>query len=147
HFSKKMPPKPKKSQKKVTEVVSSTVAGTSGTSGTTAKDKGVEIFENAPPLRTELSSGSSSTPSKIWVKYGDSRPVRLTFDGEIVDDLIRVIKKELPNELADVDVNRITLRRHGEEKDLDPGLVVDQSFENNLSTPLQVTVEASTVTF
>ncbi|CAG8526215.1 5747_t:CDS:2 [Acaulospora colombiana] len=136
-----MPPKPKKPRKKkVAEVVSPTVAGTSGTSGTTAKDKGVEIFENAPPLRTELSSGSSSTPSKIWVKYGDSRPVRLTFDGEIVDDLIRVIKKELPNELADVDVNRITLRRHGEEEDLRPGLPVDKSFENNDDTPLQVIV-------
>ena len=83
---------------------------------------------------------SSSTPSKIWIKYGDSRPVRLTFDGEIVDDLIRAIKKELPNQLDSIDVNQINLRRHGEEADLDPELAVDQSFENNSNIPLQVIV-------
>ncbi|CAG8580291.1 1130_t:CDS:2, partial [Acaulospora colombiana] len=146
-----MPPKPKKPQKKkVTENVSSTVAGTSGTSGTTgttAKGKNVEIFENAPPLRTELSSDfgginldSPSTLYKIWIKYGDGRPVRLTFGGEIVDDLIEAIKKKLSPKLNDVVVDDITLRRHGEKEDLDSGLAMDQSFENNSSTPLQVIV-------
>ncbi|CAG8503640.1 3290_t:CDS:2 [Acaulospora colombiana] len=121
------------------EDVSPIVAGTSGTSGTTAKYKGVEIFENAPLLRTELSSGSSSAPSKIWVKHGDSRPSKVVFDGGDVDDLIRAIKKELSNKLSDIDAD-ITLRRHGEKEDLRHGLPVDKSFENNDDTPLQVIV-------
>jgi len=41
-----------------------------------------------------------------------------------------------------VAIDDITLRRHGEEEDLRPGLPVDKSFENNDDTPLQVIVNA-----
>ncbi len=40
----------------------------------------------------------------IILQYGDSRSFRLTFDKEIVDNLIKVIKKELPNQLSNIDV-------------------------------------------
>ncbi|CAG8682834.1 7025_t:CDS:2, partial [Acaulospora colombiana] len=76
---------------------------TSGTSGTTTQSRGVEISENSPPLRTELSSGSSSVPSKIWAKYADNQPVKIAFDGEDVHDLKKAIMKELPNQLGGID--------------------------------------------
>ncbi|CAG8674672.1 6061_t:CDS:2, partial [Paraglomus brasilianum] len=99
----------------------------------------------APPLQTELSSAmedvrlSSASPRRIWVKYGDSQPVSLVFDGDIVDDLKKAVKKELSNKLGEVDVDEIILRRHGEEEDLDPELAVDDSFKNSSKTPLLVT--------
>jgi hypothetical protein len=76
------------------------------------------------------------------VKYGDSRPVKVVFDGGDVDDLIRAIKKELSPRLENVAVNEITLRRHGEEGDLRPGLLVDESFRNDDESPLQIIVNA-----
>ncbi|RHZ61359.1 hypothetical protein Glove_348g40 [Diversispora epigaea] len=130
--------------KKTKRNVPPTIASTSGTSSTSTGAEIIENVENVPLLRKEqsISSGLGNLQigqsSKIWIKYGDSRPVRLAFDGEIVDDLIRAIKKELSPDLDDVALNRITLRRHGEKEDLDPGLAVDQSFKNNTSTPLQV---------
>ncbi|CAG8672097.1 8764_t:CDS:2, partial [Paraglomus brasilianum] len=100
----------------------------------------------APPLRTELSSAmedvrlSPPSPKRIWVKYGDGQPARIDFEGGEVYDLIKAIKKELSNKLGDVDVDEITLRRHGEEEeDLDPELAVDDSFKNSSKTPLLVT--------
>ena len=65
---------------------------------------------------------SSSSPKRIWVKYGDGRPVSLVFDGD------------------DVDLNRITLRRHDEEEDLRADLTVDENFVNSFDTPLQTIV-------
>ncbi|RHZ55990.1 hypothetical protein Glove_407g4 [Diversispora epigaea] len=109
----------------------------------------MENAESVPLLQKEqsISSGFENPqlghPSKIWIKYGDSRPVRLAFDGEIVDELKKEIKKELSPDLDDVAVNRITLRRHGEEEDLRPGLPVDESFKNDDESPLQVIVNAS----
>ena len=85
---------------------------------------------------------SSSSPRRIWVKYGDGQPVKVVFDGDDVPDLKKVIKKELSPELDDVAVSRITLRKHGEEEDLDPELVVDNSFINSSKTPLQLIVNA-----
>ncbi|CAG8470289.1 10453_t:CDS:2 [Acaulospora colombiana] len=96
------------------------------------KSESVERFRNAPPLRTELSSGFSSATPNIWVKYGDSRSSKVVFDGRDVDDLIEVIKKRLSRDLDNVVLNRITLRRHGEEEYLRPGLPVDKGFENDL---------------
>ncbi|CAG8524670.1 11192_t:CDS:2 [Paraglomus occultum] len=95
-----------------------------------------------PPLRTGLSSAmedvrlSSSSPKRIWVKYGDAQPARIDFEGGEVYDLKKAIKKELSNKLGDVDVDEITLRRHGEEEDLRPGLLVDESFKNDDGSPL-----------
>ncbi|CAG8641273.1 3271_t:CDS:2, partial [Paraglomus occultum] len=60
---------------------------------------------------------SCSSPKRIWLKYGDGRPVSLMFDGDIVDDLVEVVKKELPNEL-------------------------DDSFNNSSKTPLKLIVNA-----
>ncbi|RHZ52560.1 hypothetical protein Glove_460g15 [Diversispora epigaea] len=106
---------------------------------------------SVPHLRKELSMSSglenlqlglSSPPTKIWVKYGNNQPVKIVFDGEDVDDLKEAIKKKLSPKLNDVAVDDITLRRHGEEVDLDPDLAVDQSFKNNASTSLQVIVNA-----
>ncbi|CAG8464799.1 6656_t:CDS:2 [Diversispora eburnea] len=126
------------------EDVLPTVASTSCKFGTSTQDRDAEItetVENVPPLQKEQSI-SSGTLSKIWIKYDDSRPTRLIFNGEIVDDLIRAIKKELSPDLDDVAINRITLRRHGEEEDLDSWLKVDGSFENNGKSPLQVIVNS-----
>ena len=85
---------------------------------------------------------SSSSPVRIWVKYGDGQPVSLVFDGDIVDDLKKMIKKELSLSLDDVAVNQIRLRRHGEEEDLRADLTVDENFVNNYDTPLQIIVNA-----
>ena len=86
---------------------------------------------------------SSSSPRRIWVKYGDGRPVRIDFNGDTVDDLKEAIKKELSNSLGNVDADIISLRKHGEEEDLRPGLPVDESFTNDDGSPLQVIVNAS----
>ena len=67
---------------------------------------------------------SSSSPRRIWFKYGDGQPVSLVFDGDDVDDLKKAIKKRLSPDLDDVGLSRITLRKHGEEEDLRPGLPV-----------------------
>ncbi|CAG8620449.1 6711_t:CDS:2, partial [Diversispora eburnea] len=131
-----------------------TIASTSDTSSTSTGAEIIENVESVPHLQKELSIssgfetlqlGPSSPPFKIWIKYGDSRPVRLTFDGEIVDDLIESIKKKLSPDLNDVALNRITLRKHDEETDLRPGLPVDESFKNDDESPLQVIVNAPVI--
>ena len=76
---------------------------------------------------------------RIWVKYGDSQAARIDFKGGEVDDLKEAVKKKLSPRLENVAVDEITLRRHGEEGDLDPGLAVDDSFSNSSKTPLLVT--------
>ncbi|RHZ72500.1 hypothetical protein Glove_242g60 [Diversispora epigaea] len=140
-----------KTRSKKAKKVPSTIASTSGTSGTTTQSKDAKIIEkveNVPLLRKEqsISSGFKNFQLglKIWVKYVDSQPTRISFKGEIVDDLKEAIKKKLPNELGNVDVNRITLRRHSEDVDLRPGLPVDESFKNDDESPLQVIVNAPT---
>ncbi|CAG8540268.1 8865_t:CDS:2, partial [Diversispora eburnea] len=80
--------------------------------------------------------------SKIWIKYGDGQPVKIVFNGEDVDDLKETIKKKLSSKLGDIDIDDIILRRHEDNDDLDPGFVVDKSFENTSNTPLQVIVNA-----
>ncbi|CAG8575198.1 4965_t:CDS:2 [Gigaspora rosea] len=133
-------------RKKSKKDVPSTVAGTSGAS--TQSRNVAEIIENAPSFQEEqsISSGKSKfvTDFKIWVKYGDSQPARILFEGEIVHDLKEVVKKTLVPKLDNMALNRITIRRHGEEDDLRPGLVVDRSFINDDETPLQVIVNAPT---
>jgi len=80
---------------------------------------------------------------RIWIKYGGGQPVKVIFDGDDVDELKEAIKQKLPNELGNVDVNQVNLRKHGEEEDLDPELAVDDSFRNDDESPLQVIVNAS----
>ncbi|CAG8543373.1 5270_t:CDS:2 [Diversispora eburnea] len=133
------------------EDVPPTVANTSGTSGAPTQGRDSEIIENienVPLLNKEqsmssgfesLQIGTSSSPSKIWIKYGDSQPVKIVFDGD-VNDLIEAIKEKLSPDLDDVPLDRITLRRHDEEVNLRADLTVDQSFVNTYDTPLQVIV-------
>ncbi|CAB4398743.1 unnamed protein product [Rhizophagus irregularis] len=71
---------------------------------------------------------------KIWVKYEDNCPIKIVIDKGDVDDLKKVIKKELPS----LDVSRICLRMHGKGVDLDPELEIDESFVNNSKTPIQI---------
>ena len=85
---------------------------------------------------------SSSSPRRIWVKYGDGRPVRIDFNGDTVDDLKEAIKKELSNSLGNVDADIISLRKHGEEEDLRADLTVDENLVNSFDTPLQIIVNA-----
>ncbi|CAG8543822.1 438_t:CDS:2 [Diversispora eburnea] len=104
-----------------------TVASTSGTSGAFTQGRDAEIIENIenfPLLNKEqsissgfesLQIGTSSSLFKIWIKYGDTRPVKIVFDGEDVNDLIEAIKEELSPDLDDVPLNRINLRRHDVE--------------------------------
>ncbi|KAF0555617.1 ras-domain-containing protein [Gigaspora margarita] len=131
-------------RKKAKKDVPSTVAGTSGAS--TQSRNVAEIIENTPGLQKEQSIssgfGNLELDFKIWIKYGDSQPVQVLFKGDIVDDLKEVVKKTLAPELDDVTVDDITIRKHSEEDDLCPGLVVDQSFINDYETPLQVLVNA-----
>ncbi|CAG8836983.1 11820_t:CDS:2, partial [Gigaspora margarita] len=129
--------------------VPSTIAGTSGASTQSRND--TEIIEYTPSLQKEQSIssgfGNLELDFKIWVKYGDSQPVRIRFEGEIVDDLddlINVIKKTLAPDLDDVALNRITIRRHGEEVDLRRDLTVDESIVTTYDTPLQIIVNAPT---
>ncbi|CAG8715721.1 9982_t:CDS:2 [Funneliformis caledonium] len=79
--------------------------------------------DTASPLRTELSSAMVEV-RRIWVKFGDVQPARIDFDGDDVYVLKKAIKKELSPDLDGVAVNRITLRRHGEEEDLRADLTV-----------------------
>jgi len=58
-----------------------------------------------------------------------------------VEDLKEAVKKRLANQLGDVDVNRIILRKHGQNTDLEPYHIVDNSFTNTAKTPLQVIVQ------
>ncbi|CAG8462261.1 9348_t:CDS:2, partial [Gigaspora rosea] len=116
----------------------STVAGTSG--ALTQSRNVAEIIENAPRLQKEKSRSSGKLDFKIWVKHGDSRPTRILFEGEIVHDLKEAVKKKLSPKLDGVAVDDITIRKHCEEDDLRPGLVVDQSFINDYDTPLQIIV-------
>jgi len=81
------------------------------------------------------------SPLKIWVKFRTGRPVKITFDGGDVDDLIKAIKNQHSEKLKDVDTADIILRKHGEEVDLEPDDLVDQSFQNTAKTPLQVIVQ------
>ncbi|CAG8477288.1 2037_t:CDS:2 [Dentiscutata heterogama] len=120
--------------------VPSTVACTSGAS-TQSRDV-TEIVENAPSLQKEQSVSSGKLDLKIWVKYGDSQPTRILFEGEIVDDLKEAAKKKLSPDLDDVALNRITIRRHGEEDDLRADLIVDESIVTTYDTPLQIIVNA-----
>ncbi|RHZ82834.1 hypothetical protein Glove_103g120 [Diversispora epigaea] len=116
------------------------------TSGISSTSTGAEIIENAesiPHLQKELSMSSGKVDLlqvPFCGEYGDSRTVRLTFDGEIVDDLIEAIKKKLS---PDVALNRITLRKPSDNVDLRPGLRVDESFKNDDELPLQVIVKES----
>ena len=71
---------------------------------------------------------------KIWVKYGDGQSIKVVIDKGDVDDLKKAIKKEI----SGLDVSKISLRRHGEEVDLEPDLEIDESFINNSKTPVQV---------
>jgi hypothetical protein len=71
---------------------------------------------------------------KIWVKYEDNCPIKIVIDKGDVDDLKKAIKKELPS----LDVSRISLRKHGEEVDLDPELEINENLVNNLKTPIQI---------
>ncbi|KAF0544897.1 hypothetical protein F8M41_002571 [Gigaspora margarita] len=100
-------------RKKVKKDVPSTAAGTSGAS--TQSSNVTEIAENVPSLQKEQSISSGKLDFKIWVKYGDSEPTQILFEGEIVDDLKRAVKKELSPELDSVTVDDITIRKHGEE--------------------------------
>jgi len=75
---------------------------------------------------------------KIWVQYGDSRAVQVAFSGANVDELTKAIKTTLEPKLNNVDVDEITLRRHGDEADLEPDAAVDSSFKNTAKTPLAV---------
>ncbi|KAF0439333.1 hypothetical protein F8M41_004160 [Gigaspora margarita] len=136
-------------RKKAKKDVPSTIAGTSGTSTQSRND--TEIIEYTPSLQKEQSIssgfGNLELDFKIWVKYGDSQPVRIRFEGEIVDDLddlINVIKKTLAPDLDDVALNHITIRRHGEEVDLRRDLTVDESIVTTYDTPLQIIVNAPT---
>ncbi|CAG8680278.1 23463_t:CDS:2 [Cetraspora pellucida] len=123
-----------------------TVACTSDTS-TQSRDV-AEIDENAPSFQKEQSVSNGfenlQLDLKIWVKYGDSQPTLILFEGEIVDDLKKVVKKKLSPKLDDVTVDDIIVRRHDEEDDLRPGLVVDGSFINDDETPLQVIARTPT---
>ncbi|CAG8735338.1 15303_t:CDS:2 [Cetraspora pellucida] len=141
-----MSSKLRKSQKrKVKKDAPPTVASTSST---LTQGRDAMIVENAPSLQKEesISSGFGNLQLdfKIWIKYGASQPTRISFDGEIVDDLKKVIKKELSPDLDYVAVNRILLRKNDEEIDLLPDLPVDKNFKNNANTPLQVIVTGST---
>ncbi|GES88227.1 ATPase, AAA domain containing protein [Rhizophagus clarus] len=71
---------------------------------------------------------------KIWVKYEDNYPIKVTINEGDVDDLRKAIRNELPS----LDVNRIMLRKHGEKVDLDSELEIDESFVNNSKTPIQI---------
>ncbi|KAF0544902.1 aaa family ATPase [Gigaspora margarita] len=126
-------------RKKAIKDVPSTVVGTSGAS--TQSSNVTEIAENVLSLQKERSIssvgfGDLQLDFKIWVKYGDSKPTQILFEGGIVDDLKRAVKKELSPDFDDVFLNHITIRRHSEEIGLCPGLVVDRSFINDYETPL-----------
>ncbi|RHZ44902.1 hypothetical protein Glove_707g78 [Diversispora epigaea] len=130
------------------EGVPPTFASTSGTSGASTQGRDAEVIENVPPPQKEQSIPSGfrnlqlGHPSKIWVKYGNNQPTKIDFNGEDIHDLKRAIKNELPNQLGDVDVNQITLIRHGEEEELRADLTVDENFVNAYDIPLQVIVDA-----
>ncbi|RHZ78389.1 hypothetical protein Glove_165g129 [Diversispora epigaea] len=124
------------------------VPSTSGTLGASIQGTDTEVIKNISPPQKEPSMFSGfenlqlGHPYKIWVKYNNNQPAKIIFDGEDVYDLKKAIKNNFPNDLAGIDAARIILRRHGEEKDLNPGFIVNQNFENNSSTPLQVIVNA-----
>ncbi|CAG8857488.1 9716_t:CDS:2, partial [Gigaspora margarita] len=113
--------------------VPSTVVGTSGAS--TQSSNVTEIAENVLSLQKERSISSGKVN---LLQYGDSEPTRILFQGENVHDLIRAVKKKLSPDFDDVSLDCITIRRHGEEIGLCPGLVVDRSFINDYETPLQI---------
>ncbi|KAF0544898.1 hypothetical protein F8M41_002572 [Gigaspora margarita] len=100
-------------RKKAKKDVPSTAAGTSGAS--TQSSNVTEIAENVSSLQKERSISSGK---------------------------INLLQKELSPELDSVTVDDITIRRHGEEIGLCPGLVVDRSFINDDETPLQIIVNA-----
>ncbi|CAG8737452.1 30067_t:CDS:2 [Racocetra persica] len=120
-----MPPKIKKVQKKAEVPLTSSSKSTQ------------DILKGAPSLRTGLSIG----PCEIWFKYGDAQPTRVFFEG-IVDDLKGEIKKKLSNQLVDVDVTQIMLRKNDEETDLRADFIIDRNFLTSYDTPLQVIVNA-----
>ncbi|GES94461.1 P-loop containing nucleoside triphosphate hydrolase protein [Rhizophagus clarus] len=81
-------------------------------------------------------------PYKIWVKYGDGQSVKIIFNEGDVDDLKKSIKNELPEQFKNISISQITLRKQGEEVDLDPELKVDERFVNNSKTPVQIFVKS-----
>lgn len=74
------------------------------------------------------------------MQYRDGRPTKTTFDEGDVDDLTEAVKKRLKPELDEIALHRITLRNHGELLDLPTDLVVDDSFRNTATNPIQVIV-------
>jgi Glu-tRNA(Gln) amidotransferase subunit E-like FAD-binding protein len=86
--------------------------------------------------------------NKIWVKYvkygDDNKPVKVNIkECQDVDDLKSIIKEKLSNRLRFVDTDEMTLRKHGEEVDLDPECEVGESFVNTPQTPVQVFVKSN----
>ncbi|CAG8800171.1 23732_t:CDS:2, partial [Gigaspora margarita] len=134
HMSYMMLPKTRKAQKKKETAEVPLTVGSKSTQN---------ILKGGPSLRTELSSRLKEVhlgSCEVWVKYRDVlQPTRVFFKG-IVDDLKSEIKEKLPNQFGDIDVNQITLKRHGEEMDLCTDFIIDQKFLTIFDTLLQVIV-------
>ena len=79
-------------------------------------------------------------PFNIWFKYDESQPAKIKLDGEDVDDLKEAIKKKLEPKLNDVSVDDIALRKHGEDVDLEPDSLVEETFGPSAWEPLKVVV-------
>ncbi|KAG9289501.1 hypothetical protein G9A89_001273 [Geosiphon pyriformis] len=79
----------------------------------------------------------SVTPQRSYHLQTQLTGLKITFGKGDVDDLISAIKKPLLEMLKDADV---TLCKHGEDTDLQPGLPVDNCFRNSSTIPLHVIV-------
>ena len=58
-----------------------------------------------------------------------------------MEDLKEAVKNQLSPDLNEAAIDRIILRKHGKNTDLQPSLIVDDSFTNTDETPLQVIVQ------
>ncbi|CAG8573416.1 952_t:CDS:2 [Paraglomus brasilianum] len=75
----------------------------------------------------------------LWVRYSNNQPVSLEFETGIVDKLKDVIRHKL-TKLRTLDNDNIILRKHESTFDLEPDVIVDESFRNTTKTPLQVVI-------
>ena len=75
------------------------------------------------------------TPFTLWVRYGDHQPFSLEFKTGNVDKLKNVVRRRI---FSDMNKGKIILRKHESTVDLEPDVIVDESFRNTVQTPLQI---------
>lgn len=84
------------------------------------------------------------TSTRIWIKYdGRNTSIRIVngqFEGAVIEfatDFKRAIKKELPNQLKDFDVNQLIIKKPDGEV-MQDDLPIEEFPDTTLASPLLV---------